>query len=63
MSDKPILDKRAVRRSFDRAADTYDAAAVLQHEVCRRSLERLGVSARDLIVVFAVLSLLTGANA
>lgn len=36
-----LLDKRAVRRSFDRAAATYDAAAVLQHEVCRRSLERL----------------------
>lgn len=35
------IDKRAVRRAFDRAASTYDAAAVLQHEVCRRSLERL----------------------
>lgn len=41
MPDKPLIDKRAVRRSFDRAAATYDAAAVLQHEVCRRSLERL----------------------
>lgn len=41
MSAKPVLDKRAVRRSFDRAAATYDAAAVLQHEVSRRSLERL----------------------
>lgn len=41
MSEHPVLDKRAVRRSFDRAAATYDAAAVLQHEVCRRSLERL----------------------
>jgi len=41
MSDRPVIDKRAVRRSFDRAATTYDAAAVLQHEVCRRSLERL----------------------
>ncbi len=35
------IDKRAVRRAFDRAAPSYDAAAVLQHEVCRRSLERL----------------------
>jgi malonyl-CoA O-methyltransferase len=35
------IDKPAVRRAFDRAASTYDAAAVLQHEVCRRSLERL----------------------
>jgi len=41
MSDNVTLDKRAVRRSFDRAAATYDAAAVLQHEVCRRNLERL----------------------
>lgn len=35
------LDKRAVRRAFDRAADDYDEAAVLQHEVGRRMLERL----------------------
>ena len=41
MSEHPLLDKRAVRRAFDRAAASYDAAAVLQHEVCRRSLERL----------------------
>lgn len=30
-----------IRRSFDRAAQTYDAAAVLQHEVCRRMADRL----------------------
>ena len=36
-----LLDKRQVRRAFDRAAPTYDAAAVLQHEVCRRMAERL----------------------
>lgn len=41
MSDKQMLDKRAVRRAFDRAAAGYDAAAVLQQEVCRRGLERL----------------------
>lgn len=41
MSEMVMIDKRVVRRSFDRAATTYDAAAVLQHEVCRRSLERL----------------------
>lgn len=35
------MDKRRIRRSFERAADTYDAAAVLQHEVCRRMAERL----------------------
>jgi malonyl-CoA O-methyltransferase len=35
------LDKRAVRRSFEHAAASYDAHAVLQHEVCGRMLERL----------------------
>lgn len=35
------VDKRQVRRAFNRAATTYDAAAVLQHEVCRRMAERL----------------------
>ncbi len=47
MSNNAILDKRAVRRSFDRAAATYDAAAVLQHEVCRRGLERLDFIRHD----------------
>ncbi len=41
MSDRHLLDKRAVRRAFDRAAPGYDAAAVLQQEVCRRGMERL----------------------
>jgi malonyl-CoA O-methyltransferase len=40
--DADALDKRQVRRSFDKAAAGYDAAAVLQHEVCRRMMERLG---------------------
>jgi malonyl-CoA O-methyltransferase len=35
------LDKGEVRRAFDRAADTYDAHAVLQAEVARRLMERL----------------------
>jgi malonyl-CoA O-methyltransferase len=35
------LDKRLLRRSFEKAAAGYDAAAVLQHEVCRRMLARL----------------------
>jgi len=35
------LDKRKARRSFSRAAADYDAAAVLQHEMGRRMLERL----------------------
>jgi malonyl-CoA O-methyltransferase len=35
------IDKRQVRRAFSRAARDYDAAAVLQREVCQRMLERL----------------------
>ena len=41
MSDPFALDKRLARRSFERAAATYDAAAVLQNEICRRMLARL----------------------
>ena len=41
MSDAHLPDKRQMRRSFDRAASTYDDAAVLQREVCNRALERL----------------------
>lgn len=37
------LDRAHVRRSFERAAATYDAAAVLQREVGARMAERLGV--------------------
>jgi malonyl-CoA O-methyltransferase len=37
------LDRRVVRRAFERAADTYDAAAVLQREVGARMAERLGI--------------------
>lgn len=36
-----LLDKAKARRSFGRAADDYDAAAVLQHEIGRRMLARL----------------------
>ena len=35
------LDKDKARRSFARAAAGYDAAAVLQHEIGRRMLDRL----------------------
>ncbi|MDJ0739387.1 MAG: malonyl-ACP O-methyltransferase BioC [Gammaproteobacteria bacterium] len=45
MSDAPAapprLDKAKARRGFGRAADAYDAAAVLQHEIGRRMIERL----------------------
>lgn len=37
------LERRPLRVSFERAADTYDAAAVLQREVQGRLLERLDV--------------------
>lgn len=36
-----LIDKKQVRRAFSRAARDYDAAAVLQREVCQRMLERL----------------------
>jgi malonyl-CoA O-methyltransferase len=39
--DLLLPDKRDVRRSFNRAADTYDRAAVLHREVCGRIFERL----------------------
>ena len=43
MSDEFFLDPRAVRRSFDRASRTYDAAAVVQGEIRTRLLERLDI--------------------
>jgi len=42
-ADAGAVDTRAVRRSFARAAATYDAAAVLQREVGRRMAARLEV--------------------
>jgi malonyl-CoA O-methyltransferase len=41
--DPRALDARAMRRAFGRAAASYDAAAVLQHEVGTRLAERLDV--------------------
>ena len=41
MDNALTVDKRRLRESFDKAAPAYDAAAVLQHEVCRRMLSRL----------------------
>ncbi len=35
------LDRRRVRRSFDRASDSYDRAAVLQKQVRLELLQRL----------------------
>jgi malonyl-CoA O-methyltransferase len=36
-----LPEKRLARRSFEQAAESYDAAAVLQQEVAQRLLERL----------------------
>jgi len=43
MADEYFLDPRAVRRSFDRVARTYDGAAVVQREIRTRLLERLDI--------------------
>jgi malonyl-CoA O-methyltransferase len=40
------LDRRRLRAQFDRAADTYDAAAVLQREVADHMLGRLDIIKR-----------------
>jgi malonyl-CoA O-methyltransferase len=39
--DEFAVDKKLMRRAFNRAAASYDASAVLQREVCMRMLERL----------------------
>jgi malonyl-CoA O-methyltransferase len=41
MTNELLIDKRSLRHAFEHAAASYDAAAVLQNEVCRRMLERL----------------------
>jgi malonyl-CoA O-methyltransferase len=41
MDESMLPAKRDVRRSFERAASTYDEAAVLQREVCARLMEHL----------------------
>jgi malonyl-CoA O-methyltransferase len=41
--DPAALDRRLVRRAFERAAGTCDAVAVLQREVAARMAERLGI--------------------
>ena len=35
------IDKQRLRDDFSRAAQSYDAAAVVQHEICVRTLERV----------------------
>lgn len=45
MAEEPFieLDRQQARRAFEKAADGYDEAAVLQQEIGRRLLERLDV--------------------
>ena len=38
-----ILNKQRIREDFSKAAKTYDSAAVVQEEICRRALERLQI--------------------
>ncbi len=45
--DEYFLDARAVRRAFDRAAATFDAAAIVHTEIRTRLLERLDVVRLD----------------
>jgi malonyl-CoA O-methyltransferase len=50
-SDEFFLDPRAVRRSFDAASATFDAAAAVHAEIRARLLERLDVVRLDPAVV------------
>jgi malonyl-CoA O-methyltransferase len=45
--DGTRLDRASVLRAFERAAGTYDSAAVLQREVGQRMAERLGIVRLD----------------
>ena len=36
-----MLNKKRISKDFSNAADTYDAAAIVQQEICDRALERL----------------------
>lgn len=50
----PRVDKRQARRAFARAAAGYDAAAVLQHEIGRRMLDRLSYMRLEPAVVLDI---------
>ena len=41
MNEHPDIKKQRVRDDFAKAAASYDTAAVMQHEVCERTLERV----------------------
>ena len=55
MSEAPTpLDKDKARRSFGRAATSYDEVAVLQHEIGRRMLDRLDYIKIDPAVILDI---------
>lgn len=39
--NQPTINHQRVRDDFAHAANTYDAAAIVQHEICDRTLERV----------------------
>jgi malonyl-CoA O-methyltransferase len=45
--DATVLDRASMRRAFERAAGSYDSAAVLQREIAQRMAERLGIVRLD----------------
>jgi malonyl-CoA O-methyltransferase len=45
--DRSRVDRASMRRAFERAAGSYDSAAVLQREVAQRMAERLGIVRLD----------------
>jgi malonyl-CoA O-methyltransferase len=47
MATPALIDRRRVKRNFDRAAATYDGASVLQREVAKRLLDRLDLIKRQ----------------
>lgn len=53
-SGGPMLDKRSLRHAFERAAESYDEAAVLQRAIADRMLARLDVVRRVPVSVLDV---------
>lgn len=53
-SDKRPFTKQQVKDSFNKAAASYDGAAILQQEVCKRLLERLEYIKADPAVILDI---------
>ena len=56
--DKPLdiaeIDRKAMRLAFNKAASSYDAAAILQKEVAKRLVERMDVMAMKPVSILDV---------